>query len=123
ERVFGKLGRADTSTDPAPVSMIETTILLKPKANWRPGTTRESLVAEMDRAMQVVGYVNTWVQPIRARVMMQTTGIQTPVGLKVKGPDVVEIERISQEIEGLLHNVPGTKYVLAERISDGYYTD
>jgi Cu(I)/Ag(I) efflux system membrane protein CusA/SilA len=77
----------------------------------------------MDRAMQVIGYVNSWVQPIRARVMMQTTGIQTPVGIKVKGPDVVEIERISQQVEGLIREVPGTKYVIAERISEGYYTD
>jgi len=123
DRVFGKLGRADTSTDPAPVSMIETTITLKPKAQWRPGATKESLVAEMDRAMQIVGYVNTWVQPIRARVMMQTTGIQTPVGVKVKGADVGEIERISQQVEQALREVPGTKYVLAERISEGYYTD
>ena len=123
ERVFAKLGRADTSTDPAPVSMIETTILLKPKAQWRPGMTKAGLVAEMDAAMQVIGYVNTWVQPIRARVMMQTTGIQTPVGIKVKGPDVAEIERISQVLEGTLRDLPGTKYVLAERISDGYYTD
>ena len=123
ERVFGKMGRADTSTDPAPVSMIETTILLKPKSTWRPGTTKETLIAEMDRAMQVIGYVNSWVQPIRARVMMQTTGIQTPVGIKVKGADVAEIERISQQVEGILRGVPGTKYVLAERISEGYYTD
>ena len=123
DSVFAKLGRADTSTDPAPVSMIETTITLKPKAAWRPGTTKDSLVAEMDKAMQVVGYVNTWVQPIRARVMMQTTGIQTPVGIKVKGPDVAEIERISKQAEEALREVPGTKYVLAERISEGYYTD
>jgi len=123
ERVFAKLGRADTSTDPAPVSMIETTIMLKPKSAWRPGMTRDRLVAEMDKAMQIVGYVNTWVQPIRARVMMQTTGIQTPVGVKVKGPAVAEIERISQQVEQALRDVPGTKYVLAERISEGYYTD
>jgi copper/silver efflux system protein len=123
ERVFAKLGRADTSTDPAPVSMIETTILLKPRSSWRPGLTKEQLVAQLDSAVQVVGYVNTWVQPIRARVMMQTTGIQTPVGLKVKGREVAEIERISQQVEGLLRKVPGTKYVLAERISEGYYTD
>jgi Cu(I)/Ag(I) efflux system membrane protein CusA/SilA len=123
ERVFAKLGRADTSTDPAPVSMIETTIMLKPKSAWRDGMTREKVVAEMDRAMQIVGYVNTWVQPIRARVMMQTTGIQTPVGVKVKGPAVAEIERISQQVEQALRDVPETKYVLAERISEGYYTD
>jgi Cu(I)/Ag(I) efflux system membrane protein CusA/SilA len=122
-RVFAKLGRADTSTDPAPVSMIETTIMLKPKSAWRVGMTKEKLVGEMDKAMQIVGYVNTWVQPIRARVMMQTTGIQTPVGVKVKGPDVAGIERVSQDVERALRNVPGTKYVLAERISEGYYTD
>ena len=85
--VFGKLGRADTSTDPAPVSMVETTIQLKPQSEWRPGMTKGKLVAEMDNAMNILGYVNTWVQPIRARVMMQSTGIQTPVGIKVKGPD------------------------------------
>jgi Cu(I)/Ag(I) efflux system membrane protein CusA/SilA len=123
EHVFAKMGRADTSTDPAPVSMIETTIMLKPKSAWRAGMTKDKLVAEMDKAMQIVGYVNTWVQPIRARVMMQTTGIQTPVGVKVKGPSVGEIERISQQIEAVLRDVPGTKYVLAERISEGYYTD
>ena len=86
DSVFGKLGRADTSTDPAPVSMVETTILLKPRSEWRPGMTKGKLVAEMDSAMNIIGYVNTWVQPIRARVMMQSTGIQTPVGIKVKGP-------------------------------------
>ncbi len=123
ERVFAKLGRADTSTDPAPVSMIETTIMLKPKSQWRAGMTKAQIVAEMDRQMTIVGYVNTWVQPIRARVMMQTTGIQTPVGIKVKGPDVAEIERISEQVEQALRTVPGTKYVLAERISEGYYTD
>ena len=123
DRVFAKLGRADTSTDPAPVSMIETTIMLKPKAEWRPGMTKDKLVAQMDQAMQIVGYVNSWVQPIRARVMMQTTGIQTPVGIKVKGPDLEQVEDISQRIEGVLRGVPGTKYVIAERISEGYYTD
>ena len=123
ERVFAKMGRADTSTDPAPVSMIETTIMLKPRSQWRPGMTKDTLVAQMDQAMQIVGYVNTWVQPIRARVMMQTTGIQTPVGLKVKGPDLAQVEDISRQIEGVLRGFPGTKYVVAERISEGYYTD
>src|SRR5207247_5589517 len=85
ERVFGKIGRADTSTDPAPLTMIETTVLLKPKSQWSKGMTKERLVAEMDNALQTVGYVNTWVQPIRARAMMQSTGIQTPAGIKVKG--------------------------------------
>ncbi len=123
ERVFGKIGRADTSTDPAPLTMIETTVLLHPKSRWRNGMTREKLVSEMDKAVETVGYVNAWVQPIRARVMMQTTGIQTPVGVKVTGPDVAVIEDLSQQIETLLRDVPGTKSVIAERISEGYYVD
>ena len=123
DRVFGKLGRADTSTDPAPVSMVETTVLLKPRSQWRPGVTKDTLVAEMDKAMNIIGYVNTWVQPIRARVMMQGTGIQTPVGIKVKGPDFSTIEEVSQQIETLLKGIPGTKSVIAERISAGYYVD
>ena len=123
ERVFGKIGRADTSTDPAPLTMIETTVLLHPKSRWRKGMTREKLVSEMDKAVETVGYVNAWVQPIRARVMMQTTGIQTPVGVKVTGPDVAIIEDLSQQIETLLRDVPGTKSVIAERISEGYYVD
>src|SRR5262249_37258148 len=120
---FGKIGRADTSTDPAPLTMIETTVLLQPKSKWRPGMTKDKLVAEMDRAVETLGYVNAWVQPIRARVMMQTTGIQTPVGVKVTGPDVQVIEDLSQQVEGLLRGVPGTKSVIAERISEGYYID
>ena len=123
ERVFGKIGRADTSTDPAPLTMIETTVLLHPKSTWRKGLTREKLVSEMDRAVETVGYVNAWVQPIRARVMMQTTGIQTPVGVKVTGPDVAVVEDLSRQIEALLRDVPGTKSVIAERISEGYYID
>jgi Cu(I)/Ag(I) efflux system membrane protein CusA/SilA len=121
--VFGKIGRADTSTDPAPLTMIETTVLLKPKAQWRKGMTSDKLVAEMDRAAETIGYVNAWVQPIRGRVMMQSSGIQTPVGVKVKGPDLDSIEDISQQIEGLLRGMPGTKSVIAERISEGYYVD
>jgi copper/silver efflux system protein len=85
--------------------------------------TKDKLVAEMDNTLQTVGYVNTWVQPIRARVMMQTTGIQTPVGIKVKGPDIEQVEAISQQIEQLLRDLPGTKSVIAERISEGYYVD
>jgi len=123
ERVFGKIGRADTSTDPAPLTMIETTVLLKPKAQWRKGMTKDKLVTEMDRAVETLGYVNAWVQPIRARVMMQTTGIQTPVGLKVTGPDIAVIEDLSQQIEGVLRGLAGTKSVIAERISEGYYVD
>ena len=123
ERVFGKIGRADTSTDPAPLTMIETTVLLRPRSNWRSGMTKDKLVAEMDNALQTVGYVNTWVQPLRARVMMQSTGIQTPVGIKVKGPEISHVEEISQQIETMLRDFPGTKSVIAERISEGYYVD
>ena len=122
-RVFGKLGRADTSTDPAPVTMIETTILLKPKAQWRAGMTKPKLVAEMDAAMKVIGYVNTWVQPISARVMMQGTGIQTPVGIKIRGDNVETIDALGQKVEAALKTLPGTKSVVAERISQGYYVD
>ncbi len=123
ERVFGKLGRADTATDPAPVTMIESTVLLKPKSGWRKDMTKEKLVAEMNQAMQFVGYVNTWTQPINARVMMQDTGIQTPAGIKVKGKDSAVIEDISRQIEGLLRDFPGTKSIIAERISEGYFVD
>jgi Cu(I)/Ag(I) efflux system membrane protein CusA/SilA len=123
ERVFGKIGRADTSTDPAPLTMIETTVLLQPKSKWRRGMTKEKLVAEMDRTVETLGYVNAWVQPIRARVMMQTTGIQTPVGVKVSGPDIGVVEDLSQQIEAVLRGVRGTKSVIAERISEGYYVD
>jgi Cu(I)/Ag(I) efflux system membrane protein CusA/SilA len=121
--VFGKLGRADTATDSAPVSMIETTVLLKPQSAWRKGMTKEKLVADMDKAMQVIGYVNMWVQPINARVVMQDTGIQTPVGIKVKGSDLAAIEQTGQKIEGVLRNFPGTQSVIAERISSGYFID
>jgi Cu(I)/Ag(I) efflux system membrane protein CusA/SilA len=123
ERVFGKIGRADTSTDPAPLTMIETTVLLRPKSAWRSGMTKARLVAEMDKAVETIGYVNAWVQPIRTRVMMQATGIQTPVGVKVTGPDLAVIEDLSQQVETLLRDLPGTKSVIAERISEGYYVD
>jgi Cu(I)/Ag(I) efflux system membrane protein CusA/SilA len=123
ERVFGKLGRADTSTDPAPVSMIETTVMLKPQSEWRPGMTKARLVAEMNQAMEIVGYVNTWTQPIGARVMMQDTGIQTPVGIKVKGGDLAVVEDIAQQVEELLGDFPGTQSVIAERIAQGYFVD
>ena len=123
QSVFGKMGRADTSTDAAPVSMIETTVLLKPQAEWRKGLSKQQLIAQMDDAMQVVGYANTWVQPISARVAMQGSGIQTAVGIKVRGADVEGIEKVSREIEGLLQIFPHTKSVIAERISSGSFID
>jgi Cu(I)/Ag(I) efflux system membrane protein CusA/SilA len=123
ERVFGKLGRADTATDPAPVEMIEATITLKPRSEWRPGMTKDTLIAEMNQSMQLVGYVNAWSQPIDARVIMQDTGIQTPVGVKVKGKDLATVQEIAQDVERLLRELPGTQSVIAERISQGYFVD
>ena len=123
ERVFGKLGRADTSTDPAPVEMIETTVTLKPQSLWRPGMTKDKLIAEMNQAVQIVGYVNSWTQPISTRVVMQDTGIQTPVGIKVKGPDLAVVQETAQNVERLLRDVEGTQSVIAERISQGYFVD
>ena len=122
-RVFGKLGRADTATDPAPVEMVETTVTLKPESEWRRGMTKDKLVAEMNQAMQIVGYVNSWTQPINTRVMMQDTGIQTPVGIKVKGRDLAGVEDVAQKVETLLRDYPGTEAVIAERISRGYFVD
>ncbi len=121
--VFGKLGRADTSTDPAPFTMVETTITLQKKQHWRPGMTMKKLIKEMNDEMKFTGFVNTWTQPIRGRVDMQTTGIQTPVGIKVKGKDISEIEKLSKKVEMLLKSFPGTGSVIAERISDGYFID
>jgi copper/silver efflux system protein len=103
--------------------LIETTVLLQPKEKWRKGMTKARLVREMDQAAETLGYVNAWVQPVRARVMMQSTGIQTPVGIKVTGPEVSVIEDVSRQIEGLLRTLQGTKSVIAERISEGYYVD
>ncbi len=123
ERVFGKLGRADSATDPAPVTMVETTILLKPPSQWRAGMTREALVAQMDAEMQIIGYVNTWTQPIAARVMMQSSGIQTAVGLKIRGPEIGQIDALAREAEGILATLPGTASVLAERIAGGDFID
>jgi Cu(I)/Ag(I) efflux system membrane protein CusA/SilA len=123
ERVFGKLGRADSATDPAPVEMIETTVMLKPRPEWREGMTKDRLVAEMNDAMQIVGYVNSWSQPISTRVVMQDTGIQTPVGIKVKGKDLNMVQEIAQNVERVLRDFPGTQSVIAERISQGYFVD
>ena len=123
EHVFGKLGRADTATDPAPLSMIETTIQLKPEREWRPGMTPERLTAEMDAAIQVPGLTNAWTMPIKARIDMLSTGIRTPVGIKVGGPDLAELERLGKEIEAVVGALPGTASVYAERVMGGNYLD
>jgi Cu(I)/Ag(I) efflux system membrane protein CusA/SilA len=123
ESVYGKAGRALTATDPAPSEMFETIINLKPKPQWRAGVTVESLTAEMDRALQFPGVSNAWTQPIKARIDMLSTGIRTPIGVKVIGTDLVEIDRLAKQIEQVLKAVPGTSSAYAERGIGGYYLD
>ena len=123
ERVFGKIGRAETATDPAPLTMIETTILLKPKSEWRPGMTLKKLIKQMDKATKFPGLTNAWVQPIKTRIDMLATGIKTPVGIKVAGPDLKIIEGIGKDIEAILNKVEGTTSVFSERVSGGRYLE
>ncbi len=122
-RVFGKVGRAETATDPAPMEMIETTIQFKPRNEWRPGMTTDRLVEELDRAVRVPGLSNIWVPPIRNRIDMLATGIKSPVGIKVSGPDLSEIDRTAQAIERAVKDVAGVTSVLAERLEGGRYLD
>ena len=146
ERVFGKAGRAETSTDPAPFSMIETTIVLKPREQWRPKPrwysdwlpeflkaplrllwpdriSHEELLAEMDQALRFPGMTNAWTMPIKARIDMLTTGVRTPVGIKIFGPDLKEIERLGIELEAIVKDIKGTRSVYAERTAGGYFLD
>jgi Cu(I)/Ag(I) efflux system membrane protein CusA/SilA len=123
ESVFGKAGRANTATDPAPTEMFETVINLKPEAAWRPGMTVDRLIAEMNDAMQFPGISNAWTMPIKARTDMLSTGIRTPVGIKVFGRELGEIEQVARRIEAVVRNVPGTTSAFAERIGGGYYLD
>jgi len=123
DTVFGKAGRALTATDPAPTEMFETIINLKPKSEWRPGVTIDSLKAEMDQALQFPGVSNAWTMPIRARIDMLATGIRTPVGVKVFGTDLARMEQSAREIERVLRSVPGTSSAYAERVIGGYYLD
>jgi len=122
-RVFGKIGRANTATDPAPLTMIETLIQLKPREQWRPGMTLEKLIEELDAAVQFPGLTNAWIMPIKTRIDMLATGIKTPVGIKVAGPDLKEIERIGRRIERVLHELPGTASVYSERVAGGRYIE
>ncbi len=122
-RVFGKIGRAETATDPAPLSMIETTITLKPRDQWRPGMTIRKLIAEMDAAVKVPGVTNAWTMPIKTRIDMLSTGIKTPVGIKIAGPDLAVLQELGEEIEAILRNEPGTLSVYAERVVGGNYLD
>jgi Cu(I)/Ag(I) efflux system membrane protein CusA/SilA len=146
ESVFGKSGRAETSTDPAPFSMMETVVVLKPESAWRhkprwysswapnwiqsllrpiwrDRITHEELVDEMDRALRLPGVTNSWTMPIKSRIDMLSTGIRTPVGIKIFGADLDEIDRIGRELEGILKKVPGTRSVFAERVAGGYFLD
>jgi Cu(I)/Ag(I) efflux system membrane protein CusA/SilA len=121
--VYGKAGRAETATDPAPLEMFETIINLKPKEEWRPGLTLDGLVAEMDEALQFPGVSNAWTMPIKARIDMLSTGIRTPVGVKVIGNDLTAMEKVAREVETVLKTVPGTSSAYAERVLGGYYLD
>jgi Cu(I)/Ag(I) efflux system membrane protein CusA/SilA len=121
--VFGKAGRAETATDPAPLEMFETTIRFKPRSQWRPGTTPEKLVEELDRTVQVPGLSNIWVPPIRNRIDMLATGIKSPVGVKVSGTDLGQIDRITSRMESVLKQVPGVTSAFAERLNGGRYVD
>jgi len=121
--VFGKIGRAETATDPAGLDMIETTIMLKPESEWRPGMTPQKLIDEMDRAIQFPGLTNAWTMPIKTRVDMLSTGIKTPVGIKISGPDLKVLEDIGKEVEAVVRTVPGTLSAFAERAVGGNYLD
>lgn len=123
QSVFGKAGRAESATDPAPLTMLETTIRFKPKSEWRPGMTMDKLISELDNAVKVPGIANVWVPPIRNRLDMLATGIKSPVGIKVNGNNLAEIEKTAGEIERIVRNVPGVTSALAERLDGGRYID
>ena len=123
ESVFGKAGRAETATDPAPLEMFETVINLKPEETWPKGMTTDKLIAAMNQALQFPGVSNAWTMPIKGRTDMLSTGIRTPVGVKVYGNDLGELDRLSKQIESVVRNVPGTTSAFAERVLGGYYLD
>jgi Cu(I)/Ag(I) efflux system membrane protein CusA/SilA len=123
ERVFGKIGRADTATDPAPLTMIETLIQLKPESEWRAGMTVDKLIDELDRTVDLPGVTNAWVMPIKTRIDMLATGIKTPVGVKIAGPDLDEIERIGEDVERAVQQVEGTASAFSERVAGGRYVE
>ena len=123
ETVFGKTGRAETATDPAPIEMLETTIQLKPKSEWRDGMTMEKLIDELDNRLKIPGMANVWVQPIRNRIDMLSTGIKSPVGIKISGTDLDTLEKLGQEVERIVKKVPGTSSAISERVTGGRYID
>jgi copper/silver efflux system protein len=122
-QVFGKIGRAETATDPAPLSMMETTITLKPQSQWRQGMTQKILIQEMDAALKIPGVTNAWTMPIKTRIDMLSTGIKTPVGIKIAGNDLVVLEKLGKKVEALIKNIPGTLSVFSERVVGGNYLD
>ncbi len=122
-RVFGKAGRAETATDPAPLEMFETTIQFKPREQWRPGMTPEKLVEELDRAVKVPGLANIWIPPIRNRIDMLATGIKSPIGVKISGSNLEEIDRVASQVEKIAKGVPGVSSALAERLTGGRYVE
>ncbi|MRX27529.1 efflux RND transporter permease subunit [Kangiella sp. HZ709] len=121
ENAFGKVGRAETATDPAPLTMIETFIQLKPRSEWREGITTKNLIKELDQLVKIPGLTNAWVMPIKTRIDMLATGIKTPVGIKIAGPKLSEIQKIGQQLEQILKDVPGTASVYSERVAGGRY--
>ncbi|WP_129774554.1 efflux RND transporter permease subunit [Peristeroidobacter soli] len=123
QRVFGKMGRAETATDPAPIEMVETTVQFKPRDQWREGLTTEALIEELDRTLEIPGLANTWVPPIRNRIDMLATGIKSPVGIKIAGADPAVIDRVAQQIEQTVKQVPGVTSALAERLTGGRYVE
>jgi Cu(I)/Ag(I) efflux system membrane protein CusA/SilA len=123
QSVFGTIGRANSATDNSPMGMVNTTVVLKPQAEWRPGMSFEKLVGEMDRALQIPGMPNVWTMPIRNRLDMLLTGIKTPVGIKISGTDLATIQELGKKLEQIVQQVPGTRSVYAERVAEGYFTD
>ncbi|WP_412060788.1 efflux RND transporter permease subunit [Rubrivirga sp. IMCC45206] len=123
ERVFGKIGRAETATDPAPLSMLETTIILKPEDEWREGIDRDSLTRAFDAAIRFPGLTNAWTMPIKTRIDMLATGIKTPVGVKIAGPDLAVLEQLGQQVERAVAGLPGTRSAFAERVMGGSFLD
>ena len=123
QTVLGKVGRARTATDPAPLDMFETTITLKPKDEWRPGMTHERLVREMDEVVQLPGVTNAWTMPIKGRIDMLATGVRTAVGVKIFGPDLDTLQALGEQVERIMQDVPGTRSAFAERGVSGYYID
>ncbi|MGD8568018.1 MAG: efflux RND transporter permease subunit [Gammaproteobacteria bacterium] len=123
DTVFGKVGRAETATDPAPLTMIETTIQLKPHDQWRPGMTTDKLIKELDELVDLPGLTNAWVMPIKTRIDMISTGIKTPLGIKISGPDLATIQKIGEDIEQVVKQIPGTRSVFSERTAGGRYVN